>query len=433
MARIKLAYIGGGSTRGPGTMASLVAQGASFAGSEVVLIDLDQERLDLVKRLAEKMAHCHGLDLTITATTDRRTGLTDCDAVLSSYRPGGFPARYLDESIPLKHGVIGQETQGPGGFFMALRSINVMKEIVADMAAVCPGAWLFNYTNPVNIVAQAVADNSEVPVVSLCEGPIVYPRYLARAADLDPDQLETVSIGLNHGSWSIRHRYQGEDVMPLVRAAWERKRDDPAVEPRHKRLLAMTVANDSIPSEYFQYYLFKDEMLAELQAKPTTRAQDIMASVPDYWDHYRQQAETDCPDLDPGRSRGGINELELAIDVMDAIFNDRKEVWPVNVPNHGSVSDLPDQTVVETVGYVDAAGIRPLAMGDLPPSTRGLVKMLTEYQLLAADAAWNGTRKDAVRALASNPLCFSLPVAETIYDELAAAHRDYLPDRLLHD
>jgi 6-phospho-beta-glucosidase len=219
--------------------------------------------------------------------------------------------------------------------------------------------------------------------------------------------------------------------MPLVRAAWERKRDDPAVEPRHKRLLAMTVANDSIPSEYFQYYLFKDEMLAELQGKPTTRAQDIMASVPDYWTHYREQAETDCPGLDPGRSRGGINELELAIDVMDAIFNDRKEIWPVNVPNHGSVADLPDQTVVETVGYVDASGIRPLAMGDLPPSTRGLVKMLTEYQLLAADAAWNGTRKDAVRALASNPLCFSLPVAETIYDELAAAHRDYLPERLL--
>lgn len=431
MARIKLAYIGGGSTRGPGTMASFVAQGAQFDGSEIVLIDLNQERLDLVKTLADKMARCAGLDLTITTTTDRRAGLTDCDAVLSSYRPGGFEARYLDESIPLKNGVIGQETQGPGGFFMALRSIHVMKGIIADMEAVCPNARLFNYTNPVNIVAQAVADNSDIKVVSLCEGPIVYPRYVATAADLDPEHLEAMSIGLNHGSWSIRHRYKGEDVMPLIREAWERKKDDPNVPAREKRLLAMTVAHDSIPSEYFQYYLFKDDVLAELQAKPTTRSQDILAQVPDYWTHYREQAETDCPTLDPDRSRGGIHELELAIDVMDAIYNDRKEVWPVNVPNHGSIADLPDTTVVETLGYVDATGIWPLAMGHLPPSTRGLVKMLGEYQVLAADAAWNGTRKEAIQALASNPLCFSLPLAERLYDELAAAHKDYLPERLL--
>ncbi len=157
MARIKLAYVGGGSTRAPGTMASFVAQGENFRGSEVVLIDLDRERLELVKTLAEKMARCRGFDLRIVTTTDRRAGLADCDAVLTSYRPGGFEARYLDERIPLKHGVIGQETQGPGGFFMALRSIHVMQSIVADMEAVCPRARLFNYTNPVNIVAEAVS------------------------------------------------------------------------------------------------------------------------------------------------------------------------------------------------------------------------------------------------------------------------------------
>src|SRR5437868_6269944 len=140
MARIKLAYIGGGSTRAPGTMASFVAQGSNFNGSEVVLIDLDQERLDIVQRLAQKLARAHDLDLAINSTTDRRAGLQDCDAVLTSFRPGGFEARYLDESIPLKHGVIGQETQGPGGFFMALRSIAVMQHILEDMSEMCPRA-----------------------------------------------------------------------------------------------------------------------------------------------------------------------------------------------------------------------------------------------------------------------------------------------------
>jgi 6-phospho-beta-glucosidase len=123
MARIKLAYIGGGSTRAPGTMASIIHQGENFQGSEIVLIDFNEERLQLVKTIADKMAHHRGIDLRISYTTNRRDGLRDCDAVLSSYRPGGFEARYYDEAIPRKHGVIGQETQGPGGFFMALRSI----------------------------------------------------------------------------------------------------------------------------------------------------------------------------------------------------------------------------------------------------------------------------------------------------------------------
>jgi 6-phospho-beta-glucosidase len=430
MARIKLAYIGGGSTRAPGTMASFVEQGHNFDGSEVVLIDLNEERLALVKTLAGKMARAKGFDLTVTTTTDRTAGLRDCDAVLTSFRPGGFEARYLDESIPLKHGVLGQETQGPGGFFMALRSIHVMKDIVADMEKVCPNAILFNYTNPVNLVSEAVTHHTAIPAISLCEGPIVYPRWIARLAGLDPDKVDGVMIGLNHGSWTVRHLYEGEDMIPLVQAAYVRMKGDPKADKEDLRYLHLTSVMESIPASYFLYYYFRDEIVAELQAKPTTRAQDIMAQVPDYWAHYREQAERDEPVLDPRRSRGGINELELAIDVMDAIFNDRKEVWPVNVPNRGAIPDLPDDMVVEVPGYVDRNGVVPLAQGRMPRHVVGLVQMLGEYQALTAEAAWSGTRKDAIRALASNPLSNSLGVAEKLYDEMAAAHSDYLPDRL---
>jgi 6-phospho-beta-glucosidase len=431
MARIKLAYIGGGSTRAPGTMASFVAQGEQFNGSEIVLIDLDGERLGIVAAIAQKWARARGLDLTIRATTDRRAGLRDCDAVLTSFRPGGFEARHLDESIPLKHGVIGQETQGPGGFFMALRSIHVMQDIVSDMEAVCPNARLFNYTNPINIVSEAVTHHSAIPTVSLCEGPIVSNREYVALVGLDPGLLDAVSIGLNHGSWSVRQRYDGYDVMPLLRAGLDRLRRESDAPREEMRLLELACTMDALPSSYFQYYYFKDEILAELQAKPTTRAQDIMASVRDYWAHYREQAERDEPQLDPDRSRGGLHELELAIDVMDAIYNDRKEVWYVNVPNRGSIADFPDDLVVETVGYVDRNGIAPLVMGHLPRHLAGLVKMLGEYQALTAEAAWCGTRADAVRALASHPLVYSLSKAQAIYDEMAAAHAHLLPRRLL--
>jgi len=108
VARLKIAYVGGGSTRAAGTMASFIAQGENFAGSEVVLIDLDAERLELIRTLASRMSAAAGADLAVSATTDRRAGLDGCDAVLTSYRPGGFEARVVDERIPLSHGVIGQ-------------------------------------------------------------------------------------------------------------------------------------------------------------------------------------------------------------------------------------------------------------------------------------------------------------------------------------
>jgi 6-phospho-beta-glucosidase len=285
----------------------------------------------------------------------------------------------------------------------------------------------------VNIVAQAVSVNASVPIVSLCEGPIYYPAKVIEAVGLDPERLDVRSIGLNHASWSVRHEYDGENVMPLLAEGWERLRDDDTLHKPTKRMLEMALAFDSMPSEYMQYYYFTDEVLAELQAKPTTRAQDIMAAVPDYWEHYREQAEQECPQIDPKRSRGGINELELAIDVMAAIANNRGELLPVNVPNQGTIPGLPDDLVVETLGYVDAAGIAPVALGPLPAAPAALVKALGEYQALAAQAAWGGDRRAAIQALLANPLCRTLSTVEAMYDEMAAAHRAYLPERLLFD
>jgi 6-phospho-beta-glucosidase len=431
LARLKIAYIGGGSTRGAGTMASFIAQGENFAGSEIVLIDLDQERLDLIRELARRMAAAKGVDLTVSATTDRRAGLDGCDAVLTSYRPGGFQARVHDEKIPLAYGVIGQETQGPGGFFMALRSIHVMQGILEDIAIACPGARIFNYTNPVNIVAQAVADHSDVPIVSLCEGPIIYAEEAAHAAGLDPALLDVACVGLNHGSWSVRHRYDGEDLIPLLAEAYARRADDPTLRPPTRRMLRLASVMGALPSEYFQYYYFEDEVLRELSAKPTTRAEDILGWVGGYWEHYSEQAASDSPELDPANSRGGIDELELAIDCMDAVYNDRGETLPVNVPNRGSIPGFADSLVVETLGQCDAQGIRPLQMPGLPAHLLGLVEALACYQQAAADAAWSGDARDAVRALAAHPLVRSLEKAERLYAEMAAAHREHLPARLV--
>jgi 6-phospho-beta-glucosidase len=432
MAAIRLTYIGGGSTRAPGTVASFVERASRFAGSELVLVDLDAERLGVVAEIGRRMARARGADIRITATTDRAAGLADADVVLTSFRPGGFEARALDERLPLRHGVIGQETQGPGGFFMALRSIHVMRDIVADIERVAPAAKLVNYTNPVNIVSEAVTHHTSIPTVSLCEGPLVFPAGVARNAGLDPDRLDATLVGLNHTGWTVRHDYDAEDVMPLVREAAERRAASPSGDRRADQMLALAAAMGSLPSAYLWYYYFRDEALEEARTTPTTRAEDILAEVDGYWAHYREQAAAAEPVLDPARSRGGILELELAVDVIDAWVNDTGDTWPVNVPNAGgALPGLPDDLVVEVPARVNKGGITPLPVPPLRREVTGLIDALGAFQALTAEAGWSGTRRDAVAALAGHPLVLSLTRAEAIYDEMAAAHRAWLPDRLL--
>jgi 6-phospho-beta-glucosidase len=413
-------------------MASFVHHGEEFDGSEFVLIDLDADHLEVVKTITEKMVANAGLDITVTATTDQRAGLRDVDAVLSSFRPGGFAARAIDERIPLKYGVIGQETQGPGGMMMALRSVRVIKELSENLAQVAPGARIFNYTNPVNIVSQAVADNTGIPIASFCEGPIVFPPVVAKAAGLDPELLKANLVGINHNCWSNEATYDGQDAFPILRERWEALRDKPTDDVNGMRALHLAVAMESVPSDYFNYYYFKDEILREHQLAPMTRSEIIMSSLGDYWAHYREQAESAEPRLDPKRSRGGIHELELAIDAISAFYNDTGARLPFNVPNDGGVlPGFDDTTVVELWGTVDAKGFHPEPQKPLPHSVLGITQQLAEYQILTARAAWDGDVADAVRAMAANPLVPSLTVAEALYGELAAAQSAWLPDRLL--
>jgi 6-phospho-beta-glucosidase len=432
MARIKLAYVGGGSSRAAGTMDSFLSHGQEFDGSEVVLIDRDAEHLEIVRTIAEKRARHLGLDVTVTATTEQRAGLADVDAVLTSFRPGGFEMRLADEQIPMRHGVIGQETQGPGGLMMALRSVEIVKGILADLDDVAPRARVFNYTNPVNIVSQAVADHTDVEILSMCEGPITFWPPIVRTAGLDPDRAEVVMAGVNHNCWSTTHRYDGQDLMPLLDEAWDRVRDDPGVDVWDKRMLHLAVVMRSLPADYFKYYYFGEEIFREHQGQRLTRAGVILESIPTYWAHYAEQAAADVPVLDPSTSRGGIHELELAIDVMSALYNDEPARLPVNLANVGGVlPGFDEDTVVEVWCDVDGSGAHPIPQRELPHAVHGITQTLAEYQRLAALAAWEGDRSDAVRALVAHPFVRTLAVAEELYDDLAHANRHYLPERLL--
>lgn len=431
MARIKIVYIGGGSTRAPGTVATIVQQGHALAGSEVVLVDPHSEGTALTQKIAQGYCRAGQFDITITIETDRRRALEGADVVLTAFRPGGFAARVLDEKIPLRHGVIGQETQGPGGFFMALRALHVLQQVVAEMENICPRAWLINYTNPINIISEAITHHSTVRCYSFCEGPLYFPRQLIAACGLQPHLADVQMVGLNHACWSVRAEYDGHPLLPLIVAALPRMQHDMSLPPAIRRQADIAVALGTIPADYMQYYFYRDEILAEMQAAAQTRAEWILSQVPRYWQHYREQAAAALPALDPALARGGINELELAVDAIVALATNSGAVLPVNLPNGHSLPDFPPDRVVETWARFDRHGAQPFTYGPLPAPARALTLALSEYQACAAEVGWTGGRTEAIQALASNPLVPSLRVARVLYDEMAAAHRAYLPARLI--
>jgi 6-phospho-beta-glucosidase len=430
MSGPKIAIIGGGSAYCPVFINALVEARDAFQGSHLALMDIDAEHLSIVHRLAQRMMAAAGAKITVTQTTDRDSAIAGADFVVTTFRPGGFEARVQDEKIPLAHGVIGQETVGPGGFFMALRSVSIIQAIVETMETSAPGATLLNYTNPTNIVTEAVARHSAVPIIGMCDQNQGDKRAVAQALDVDPSVVDYHACGLNHATWSTRFSIDGQDGIPYLLARAPGVIADPQVPEPVKRMFKLAQWYERIPNRYMQYYYWRAETVREARASALCRAEQIMAELPGYFQHYREESEKEQPDL--VRMRGGSKAFgDFAVNVIRSIIEDADKVLTLNVLNRGALPDFDPDIVVEVPCLVNRYGAQPLAQDRLPAAAIGLLHALANYQSLAAAAAWNGCRKEATLALLANPLVGSLSLAEELYAELARAHAPHLPERLL--
>lgn len=425
----KIAIIGGGSAYAPGLLHAFIQHADAFAGAELALMDIAAAELDIVHRLSRRMVAAAGADLNITAYHRREEALAGADYVLTTFRQGGFEARHQDETIPLRYGIIGQETIGPGGFFFAMRTLPVIQGIVAEMQRVAPDAVLVNYTNPTQIVAEAVTHFSEVPCISICDQSKDDAGKIRHALNLPDAVIELESIGLNHATWSTRFTIDGRDGIDVMQQHYEAviARDD--VSPRVKRQFQLATAYGRLPNSYLQYYYFRDETVAEAQAAPRTRAEEIIELLPSYYRHFEEQIAADMPRL--SHVRGGSLFGDMAVDVLRGLVTRNASIHTLNVPNRGALPDFDPDRVVEVPARLEAAGATPLAQDHLPVAVRGLLRMLADYQWAAADAIWNGTRRDLDHALAANPLVLSLPLARRMLDDIIRQQADYLPPRFV--
>lgn len=412
---VKIAIIGGGSAYAPGLVNAFIQHAEDFAGAELALMDIAETELDIVYRLCKRMVEYADVDLTITKHSEQQSAIQCADYVLTTFRQGGFEARAQDELIPLKYDIIGQETIGPGGFFFAMRTLAVIKRILADMEAYAPDAVLINYTNPTQIVAEAVTHFSDIPCISICDQTNDDQHKLLHAMDIQPEHVILESIGFNHATWSTRFEIDREDGIVVMLAHYDTVMAREDVPPRVKRQFRLAREYGRLPNSYMQYYYYREETVAEAKASPRTRAQTIIDSLPGYYQHFQEQISAESPRLT--HVRGGSVFGDMAVEVMRGLVTQNASIHTLNIPNRSAIPDFAPDRVVEVPARLEAKGATPLVQDALPSDVMGLLHMLGEYQWLAADAIWNENHSALKLALAANPLVLSLPIADKLLNE----------------
>lgn len=425
---LKIAIIGGGSAYAPGLINAFIQQADAFAGAELALMDIAERELDIVYRLCVHLVNHAQVDLTISKHTNQQSAIQSADYVLTTFRQGGFEARAQDELIPLKYNLIGQETIGVGGFFFAMRTLPVIKGIVADMKTYAPDAMLINYTNPTQIVAEAVTHFSDVLCIGICDQTNDDQHKISDAMGIQPETVILESVGLNHATWSTRFLIDGQDGVEVMLKHYDAVMEREDVSNRVKRQFKLTSEYGRVPNSYMQYYYYREATIAEAKASPKSRAQVIMEMLPSYYQHFQEQIAAEHPQLSHGR--GGSIFGDMAVEVLRGVFTQDSSVHTLNIPNRSALPDFAPDRVVEVPARLEVKGARPLVQNALPSDVVGLLHMLAEYQWLAADAIWNGDYHDYKRALASNPLILSLSLAEKLLAEIIPLQQAYLPSHL---
>ena len=414
---MKLTVVGGGSTYTPELVDGFARLHETLPVTELVLVDPAADRLELVGGLARRIFAKQGHPGRVVTTSDVDAGIDGADAVLLQLRVGGQAARNEDETWPLECGCVGQETTGAGGLAKALRTVPVVLDIAERVRRTNPDAWIIDFTNPVGIVTRALLSQGH-KAVGLCNVAIGFQRRFAQLLGVSPEQVELDHVGLNHLTWERAVRVNGEDVLPQLLAdhVGELAADWFPAE----LLLRLGV----VPSYYLRYFYTHDEVVKELQSKPS-RAAEVAALEKQLLDMYADPLLDEKPAL--LEQRGGAYYSEAAVALASSLLNDTGDVQVVNTLNNGTLPFLPDDAVIEVSAVVDALGARPVDVSPVEPLYSGLISHVTAYEQLALDAALHGGAERVFDALLAHPLVGQISLARELTGKLLAHNATYLP------
>ncbi len=426
----KIVIIGAGSLSFGTTTIRDLMEAPGLKGSEITLVDIDEERLDRMTRLARRLNQTWEADMKITSTTDRCEALPGAEIVVGAVERDRYKLWKMDIEIPRKHGCgeLYGETGGPGGFFHTLRQVPLTLEIVRDIERLCPDAWYVNMSNPESRLTLAIDRYTKVKAVGVCLGAYITRRQLAtKVLGLPEEEVDVKAAGINHCHWvmEIRHNGTGEDLYPALRE--KIKEVDPEWEPLSRECLRrfgyypgpadnhvgeyLSWGGKYLPPNYtnwiFEVYKPGDEMTARLES---------FASG---------EGPLKAEELEQFMAESGYRWQTLDI-ILSLLDNGNRYVLSLNVPNDGYITNLRQGGVVEIPAIVGANRIYGLGMGELPPAIASLMERQLTVMDLNVEAAVTGDRQTALEGLIIDPLVPDPETAEKILDEMLVAQADYL-------
>jgi len=432
---LKVVTIGGGSSYTPELIEGFIKRYNEFPLTEYWLVDVElgKEKCEIIYELTKRMFKAAGLNVDVHMTLNRREALKDADFVTTQFRVGGLDARDKDETIPAKYGVIGQETNGPGGMFKGLRTIPVIFDIIKDCEELCPNAWIISFTNPSGMNAEAVFRHTNwKKFIGLCNGPIGMEKGCRAILGLKDDTNFEVRIGgLNHMCFVTEAKLDGKDCLKDIIDTIANKGNkenlknitDLKYNPEFVQGLGV------FPVGYLQYYVHKNEMLEHVTADAImakNRAKVVKKVEHDLFEKYKDVNLCEKPkELE---LRGGAYYSDAACNLICSIYNDKHDIQVVDTVNNGAISNLPDDVVVEVSCEITKDGPKPLKIGALPVQVIGLCQQLKAYEIMTTNVAVNGSYADALYTMTYNPLVQDEKKAKAILDEMLEAHKEYLPE-----
>jgi 6-phospho-beta-glucosidase len=416
---MKIAIIGAGSSYTPEIIERLVKLSDRLPVKEVALVDINPNRLQIMEGFCKRYLQRLGGHFLISATSDRRKALEGSSFVLTQIRVGGNAQRVYDEKIPLRYGVIGQETTGPGGMFKALRTIPVMVDIARDVLQYCPEAWVINYTNPTGLVVEALARQPGVRIAGLCAGVLFQGWFTSQALGVNSERVSYDYVGLNHMNFAFNLRVDGRLLSDAEFDRVAEKANRGSVNQELMKALRL------IPSPYLQYYFHRAQKVKEAAGKAYTRGEEVQKLEEEIFAAYADPGQSEKPAALAKRGGGGYSEVALGL--MDALYNNVEKRFIVNVPQGGAMPGYAPEAVFEIPCLVSASGIQPLNVPYIPAPVQGIIAAVKNYEQLAVEAALTGNRQTALFALIAHPLVGDYDIACPMLDEMLEANRAYLP------
>ncbi len=435
----KVAIVGAGSTVFARQLMTDILATPNIGSGTFALVDTAPERLELAHQIAEKLIAAHGAPWTVEASTDRKTVLPGCDYVISTIEVGGLANVEHDFEIPLKYGVkqcIG-DTIGPGGLFKALRTVPAWLDIVRDTEQLAPNALILNYTNPMSLLVLAATRVSKMPIVGLCHSVQGTSQRIARFLDVPYEQMKWRCAGINHLAFFTELSLNGEDLYPRLREAAhnpEIYEQDPVRFEIMLHFGAFVTESSGHFSEYVPYFRKRQDLIDQY-----TRPQYLGETgfYAHNWPRWRLEQAENTRKMISGETPLKLERShEYASFIIEAREFHKPTVIYGNVPNTGLIDNLPQTGCVEVACLIDRNGIQPVHFGKLPEQLAAIDRSHMAFHELTVQALLENDREAAVYALMLDPLtaavCSPAEIRQ-MFDEMAAAEAEYLPDFIAGD